>query len=147
MVCTTMCSPSVRRSSRPVLATRSLRSETSGFSTCLREKASSWRVSSEAFWPASEMRCARLVMCGGTLSSSRMASALASTMVRMLLKSCATPPVSWPTASIFCACMSCSLVRRWLLASCATRRSNITATMVSSRTREAIRAVTPAKTE
>ena len=26
-----------------------------------------------------------------------------STMVRRLLKSCATPPVSWPTASIFCA--------------------------------------------
>ena len=43
-----------------------------------------------------------------------MASALASTIVRMLLKSCATPPVSWPTASIFCACRSCSLVRRWL---------------------------------
>ena len=43
-----------------------------------------------------------------------MASALASMIVRMLLKSCAMPPVSWPTASIFCACKSCSLVRRWL---------------------------------
>ena len=28
--------------------------------------------------------------------------------VRMLLKSWAMPPVSWPTASIFCACRSCS---------------------------------------
>ena len=28
--------------------------------------------------------------------------------VRMLLKSCATPPVSWPTASIFCDWRSCA---------------------------------------
>ncbi len=27
-------------------------------------------------------------------------------MVSRLLKSCASPPVSWPTASIFCACTS-----------------------------------------
>ena len=26
--------------------------------------------------------------------------------MRMLLKSCASPPVSWPTASIFCASRS-----------------------------------------
>ena len=29
--------------------------------------------------------------------------------ISRLLKSCATPPVSWPTASSFCACRSCFL--------------------------------------
>src|SRR5688572_24922083 len=28
--------------------------------------------------------------------------------VNRLLKSCATPPASWPSASIFCDCLSCS---------------------------------------
>ena len=32
-------------------------------------------------------------------------------MVRMLLKSCATPPASWPMASIFCDCRNCSSSR------------------------------------
>ena len=31
--------------------------------------------------------------------------------VSRLLKSCASPPVSWPTASIFCDCRSCSSAR------------------------------------
>jgi hypothetical protein len=36
--------------------------------------------------------------------------------VSMLLKSCATPPASRPTASIFCACINCSSSRfRWLM--------------------------------
>src|SRR6185503_3877576 len=30
------------------------------------------------------------------------------TLVRMLLKSCAMPPVRWPMASIFCAWRSCA---------------------------------------
>ena len=37
------------------------------------------------------------------------------TTVSRLLKSCATPPVSWPTASIFCAWRSsCSSRWRWV---------------------------------
>ena len=35
-------------------------------------------------------------------------------MVRRLLKSCATPPVSWPIASIFCDWRSTSSARRAL---------------------------------
>ena len=38
-----------------------------------------------------------------------MVSRLPTMMVSRLLKSCATPPVSWPTASIFCACRTASL--------------------------------------
>ena len=41
--------------------------------------------------------------------------------VSRLLKSCATPPVSWPMPSIFCACASCSCAR--CSAICASRRS------------------------
>ncbi len=36
-------------------------------------------------------------------------------MVSRLLKSCATPPVSWPTASIFCDCRSASSAMRALV--------------------------------
>ena len=68
-------------------------------------------------------------------------------MVRMLLKSCATPPVSWPTASIFCDWKSCSLVRRWLLASSATRRSKTTARIAMIRTSEAMSAVIAANAD
>ena len=37
--------------------------------------------------------------------------------VRMLLKSCATPPASWPMASIFCDWRNCSSSRRWAVTS------------------------------
>ena len=41
--------------------------------------------------------------------------------VSRLLKSCAMPPVSWPIASIFCACASCALSRSF--SRCARLRS------------------------
>ncbi len=41
-------------------------------------------------------------------TSLRMISRFPTMTCRMLLKSCATPPVSCPTASIFCACRSAS---------------------------------------
>ena len=37
--------------------------------------------------------------------------------VRMLLKSCATPPASWPMASIFCDWRNCSSNRRCVVTS------------------------------
>ena len=37
--------------------------------------------------------------------------------VSMLLNSCAMPPVSWPTASIFCAWISCSSAARFWVTS------------------------------
>ena len=42
-------------------------------------------------------------------------------IISRLLKSCAMLPVSWPSASIFCDCASCSCARS--SASCASRRS------------------------
>jgi hypothetical protein len=45
----------------------------------------------------------------------------------MLLKSCAMPPVSWPTASIFCACRSVSSAAISSAVRSATRRSSSSA--------------------
>jgi hypothetical protein len=39
------------------------------------------------------------------------ADKLPGTTVSMLFRSCAMPPASWPTASIFCACISVACVR------------------------------------
>ncbi len=50
-------------------------------------------------------------------------SALARTTDRMLLKSCAIPPVSCPTASSFCACRNCC--SRWRCCCSARSRSAI----------------------
>ena len=95
-----------------------------GLSACLREKASSWRVRSEA-------RCDGLADLARGGSATRgvelllllRASALARITIRMLLKSCAMPPVSWPTASIFCDWRSCSATAR---RACSARLRSVT---------------------
>ncbi len=90
---------------------------TCGSSACWREKASSRLVRVAARCaPCSAISLARVMRAtaadGGRSGSWRpIMSRPPSTMVRRLLKSCATPPVSWPTASIFCAWRSDSSAR------------------------------------
>ena len=63
-----------------------------------------WRPSTMA----SSDRSARCVVAERVLRSR---SACPAITIRRLLKSWATPPVSWPSASIFCACASRALAR------------------------------------
>ncbi len=78
----------------------------SGVTTSLRLKARSWRVRSTpraaAFWTSSALM--RSLSAGDILAS--MISLCPLITVSRLLKSCATPPASRPTASIFCASRS-----------------------------------------
>ena len=94
-----------------------------GSSGCWRENASSRLVSVAARrTPSSAMSLPRTMRAvAGEASSAGscrpIMSSPPSMMVSRLLKSCATPPVSWPTASIFCACRSGSsaLLARFVL--------------------------------
>ncbi len=85
----------------------SARSITLGCSICRREKASNWRVRlpprSVALVIVSR-RCVSVspVMCR------RSRCTVPLTIMSRLLKSCATPPVSWPMASRRCAWRSAS---------------------------------------
>ena len=101
-------------------------------STCLRLKASSCRV---------ERRGALRRRCGsprrrrardrrGRQRVERAARCSRGSTVSRLLKSCATPPASWPTASIFCAWRSCS--SSW-------RRSSTSSATTSKRDDGAVR--------
>ncbi len=105
---TAIAEPAVRRisSSRP--ATRRLASVGSGSSVCWRENAS-------RRWVRAAPRLAEAIAAAARRSSSPVRpwamraciSSMAPMMpVSRLLKSWARPPVSWPTASIFCACRS-----------------------------------------
>jgi hypothetical protein len=76
-------------------------------SGCWRLKARIWRTSSRPRRAAVLISC-RLSRAGCPGSRSwRARSALPRMAARMLLKSCATPPASVPSASIFCDCASC----------------------------------------
>ena len=88
-----------------ISAMTEFKSASTGSRCCLRAKARSDWVSSA---PRDAPRCAvcnkrRLFSSEIRTSSS---SSEPDTAVRRLLKSWAIPPVSWPTASIFCACTS-----------------------------------------
>ena len=74
--------------------------------TCRREKASSCRVSSDARPADAAMISTRRRRTSSSAISVRRMSVQPTTAVIMLLKSCAMPPASLPTASIFCACRS-----------------------------------------
>ena len=76
-------------------------------SGCWRLKARIWRTSSRPRRAALLISC-RLCRAGWPVGRSwRARSALPRMAARMLLKSCATPPASVPSASIFCDCASC----------------------------------------
>ena len=86
---------------------------TFGCSICFRLKARSCRVSPAArvarFLDLEEIRAPR----DRPADSPSIISSLKPRMtVSTLLKSCATPPASCPTASSFCAWRSCSSSRR-----------------------------------
>ena len=79
-----------------------------GRSVCLREKARSWRTSAAArlaFWRI----CIRSP-CSTSATSWRISSRSQWPLIAVsrLLKSCATPPASWPTACIFWLCTNCA---------------------------------------
>ena len=78
-----------------------------GLSDWRRENISNCRVSvsprAAADWMASSAR----TFFGSDNRRSNVC-AWPVTIISRLLKSCATPPVSWPSASIFCACASCA---------------------------------------
>src|ERR1051326_1123817 len=93
------------------LSTTSLRSMRRGSSTCLREKARSCRVSAAARRAALRISSRSSIWRVLPLNSAVRRSVYPTIAVRMLLKSCATPPASCPTASIFCDCSSCSSSR------------------------------------
>ncbi|MCY1534850.1 hypothetical protein D9M68_702340 [compost metagenome] len=80
---------------------------------CCRLKASTWRTSSRPRRAAALISC-RLSRAGAPGGRSwRASSALPRMAARMLLKSCATPPASVPSASIFCDWASCCSSACW----------------------------------
>ena len=110
-----------------MFATTSLRSSTRGWSICLRLKASSCWVSDaarSAVFLTSSMSRRR---GSSAVRRSRSSSVRPVMTVRRLLKSCATPPASRPTASIFWAWRSCASL--WRSASSARLRSVMSSTV------------------
>ena len=107
-----MFAPSERSSRSVMPLTRSGMATATGLRFCRRAKASMRWVRMAPRWAA----CTALATSGAILGSSPMrrctSSRLPSTAVSRLLKSCATPPVSWPIASIFCDWKSASRASR-----------------------------------
>ena len=83
------------------------RSIDSGLTARRRENASSWRVKPVPRATARRMASRMRSRCSAATLRSSSCKPLANTASR-LLKSCATPPVSWPSDSIFCAWRSAS---------------------------------------
>ena len=115
-------------------STSALRLSGASANCWVREKARSWRVSFAARSVASAAKRAWRNILSSSLRRS-IISRLPDTTVSRLLKSCAIPPVNWPTASIFCD---------WTSAVCARSRSatssiNILLARDNSLVRSAIR--------
>ena len=82
-------------------ARTAFRSRSSGWRNCLRPYASSCRVSVAAR-PAAELISTAFLASGLPAGRSSISNSLWQMIaVRMLLNSCATPPASLPTVSIF----------------------------------------------
>ena len=97
-----MLAPISRRSRCDSSASTSVTSSTRGCRVCWREKASSWRTRLAARLAF----CLICMMSAKDWSPARWRSSKRSQKpiiaVSRLLKSCAMPPASWPTACIFC---------------------------------------------
>ena len=76
--------------------------------SCLRLNASNCRVRVAARSAACWIDCTSWCMWLPFSSCSSSTSVYPVITISRLLKSCATPPANRPTASIFCACRSCS---------------------------------------
>ena len=113
-------------------ATSRLSETISGISGCRREKASRRSVSCAA---RQALPSAADTIGWNSCPEVRrrsMVSRLPRITVSKLLKSCATPPVSWPIVSIFCAWRSRSSVCCRCFTSSATRSSSVSLTACSS---------------
>ncbi len=127
------CNPSCRRTSSPMMrcnirqmpVTAPLRSSSRGRMVSRRPNRSSWRVRLAARSAAVRIspRCSST--SGGRFFAIRASSACMITTVRMLLKSCATPPASCPMASSFCAWRNWSSII-WRSSSTSTRETRLT---------------------
>ena len=84
-------------------ATRASISITEGSKGWRRAKDRSWRVSATPRWAAVSMALAAKVAFSLPSATLRSVPRKPVTIISRLLKSCATPPVSWPSASIFWA--------------------------------------------
>ena len=101
-VTSSMSAPMTRLSSPRVDSTTSLRSRVVGISILRRLKDSSWSTSAAPRVAACSIsaRSARIASSSGCSSSN--SAVYPPIAVSRLLKSCAMPPASRPTASIFC---------------------------------------------
>jgi hypothetical protein len=98
-----MSSPTIRRSIFRVSLTTALISSTTGSVTCLRENASSWRVSEVARTTAASISSTRSRSAWSFAIVSASRPLHDEITASRLLKSWATPPASSPSDSIFCA--------------------------------------------
>ena len=102
--CTAMCSPSVRCSSVTELRDDVVEVEIARLQRLLaREGEQRWVSCAPRVGGLVDRLDDRRELRIAAQASSDSSSVMPMMTVRMLLKSCATPPVSWPTASIFCA--------------------------------------------
>ncbi len=111
LICSSICEPIERSSRLPMPRTRLPRSVGTTSRSCRRAKASRRCVSAAPRCAPCTAPSTSRVARGSTRHCLRSNSRLPSTAIRRLLKSCATPPVSWPIISVFCTWRSCSSVR------------------------------------
>lgn len=114
-VSTAMFSPTAGRTMPDMLATRRLGSIVCGWRACWRANASNRSVSAAA---RKELPSARSMLESALpgfplCKDCRAISRLPNVTVSKLLKSCATPPVSCPIASIFCAWNTTRIPTDW----------------------------------
>ena len=83
-------------------STRSGNPTVTGFSACRRAKLSSCRVKDSPRLIANSIARAARWPFGSCATTRFILSMCPLTIISILLKSCAMPPVSWPIASIFC---------------------------------------------
>ena len=102
-----MCSPSTRSSILPTLAMILFRSRTLGCNFCFRLNMSNCRVRLDARRAAPETSLSGSARSPRSAQFSMSRSLWPWMMVRMLLKSWATPAASWPMESSFCEWRSC----------------------------------------
>ena len=111
-VSTRIARPSVARSRSPMPRTTWFRSTSTGVSACLRENASNWRTRSAPRPAVCRIIASRRACAGWSPNRLCSISALPVIDASRLLKSCATPAVSRPTAAMVCAWRSRSSVCR-----------------------------------
>ena len=116
------------------------RFSTTGLTDWRRAKVSSCPVSAAPRCAASSMAAIDVDAAGSPASLRFKSSAWPITIIKRLLKSCATPPVSWPSASIFWAWARCAWAS--CRASWASRRSVMSRVILAKPTRRPVSSFT-----